>query len=187
MAVDRKLGAAGRPKPCPGIARSFGRRVCSSAPSISTTRPLCRMSAPRPHRAIFARTLGECRISAIDRSLLTTGRFAIAGAAGVFQDGTPFAIPEDAEHPPPLELPENTRNVDRLSDAANPAARPAGIRRKGAGRNDHAIRDGRIRSDRRGFGSENRAHLKRRQTAPSLCARGYGSLGLFVHRSCPDR
>jgi type VI secretion system protein ImpJ len=48
---------------------------------------------------------------AIDRSLLTTGRFSLAEASGVFQDGTPFSIPEDVDHPPPLELPENTRNA----------------------------------------------------------------------------
>src|SRR5262249_47789419 len=47
----------------------------------------------------------------IDRSLLTTGRFALAEAVGVFQDGTPFAIPETADHPPPLELSENARNA----------------------------------------------------------------------------
>src|SRR5215472_18163503 len=47
---------------------------------------------------------------ALNRSLLTTGRFAVAEAAGVFPDGTPFSIPDDADHPPPLELPENTRN-----------------------------------------------------------------------------
>jgi type VI secretion system protein ImpJ len=48
---------------------------------------------------------------AIDRSLLTTGRFALAEGVGVFPDGTPFAIPEAADHPPPLELSENTRNT----------------------------------------------------------------------------
>jgi type VI secretion system protein ImpJ len=47
----------------------------------------------------------------IDRNLLTTGRFALAEAVGVFQDGTPFAIPNEVEPPPPLELPENTRNA----------------------------------------------------------------------------
>jgi type VI secretion system protein ImpJ len=48
---------------------------------------------------------------AIDRSLLTTGRFAVAEGAGVFPDGTPFAIPDATDHPSPLELPENTRNT----------------------------------------------------------------------------
>jgi type VI secretion system protein ImpJ len=48
---------------------------------------------------------------AIDRDLLATGRFALASAAGVFEDGTPFAIPGEADHPPPLELPANARNA----------------------------------------------------------------------------
>jgi type VI secretion system protein ImpJ len=47
---------------------------------------------------------------AIDRSLLTTGRFALAEASGVFPDGTPFSMPDDADHPPPLEIPGNTHN-----------------------------------------------------------------------------
>ncbi len=48
---------------------------------------------------------------AIDRDLLATGRFALTSAAGVFEDGTPFAIPGEADHPPPLEVPPNTRNA----------------------------------------------------------------------------
>ena len=49
--------------------------------------------------------------NAMDRDLLGTGRFALASAAGVFEDGTPFALPGEADHPPPLELPESARNV----------------------------------------------------------------------------
>jgi type VI secretion system protein ImpJ len=48
---------------------------------------------------------------AIDRDLLSTGRFALTAASGVFEDGTPFALPGEADHPPPLELPESTRNA----------------------------------------------------------------------------
>jgi type VI secretion system protein ImpJ len=48
---------------------------------------------------------------AIDRDLLTTGRFALSSAIGVFEDGTPFAIPGETDHPPPLDLPESTRNA----------------------------------------------------------------------------
>lgn len=48
---------------------------------------------------------------ALDRDLLGTGRFALASAAGVFEDGTPFALPGEADHPPPLELLESARNV----------------------------------------------------------------------------
>ncbi len=47
----------------------------------------------------------------IDRDLLATGRFAIASAAGVFEDGTPFVIPGETDHPVPLDLPESARNV----------------------------------------------------------------------------
>jgi type VI secretion system protein ImpJ len=47
----------------------------------------------------------------IDRDLLSTGRFALSSAVGVFEDGAPFSIPGETDHPPPLELPENTRNA----------------------------------------------------------------------------
>lgn len=47
----------------------------------------------------------------LDRDLLGTGRFAVATAAGVFEDGTPFALPGEADHPPPFDVPENTRGV----------------------------------------------------------------------------
>jgi type VI secretion system protein ImpJ len=48
---------------------------------------------------------------AIDRDLLSTGRFALSSAIGVFEDGTPFSIPSESDHPPPLDLPESTRNT----------------------------------------------------------------------------
>src|SRR5262245_53378639 len=48
---------------------------------------------------------------AIDRDLLSTGRFALSSAIGVFDDGTPFAIPNEVDHPTPLDLPESARNV----------------------------------------------------------------------------
>jgi type VI secretion system protein ImpJ len=73
---------------------------------------------------------------AIDRSLLTTGRFAIAEGAGVFPDGTPFAIPDTTDHPPPLELPETTRNV--VVYLALPIHQP-GAREFGDGARDGAI------------------------------------------------
>jgi type VI secretion system protein ImpJ len=47
----------------------------------------------------------------IDRDLLSTGRFALSSAVGVFEDGTPFAIPGETDHPPPLDLPDGTRNA----------------------------------------------------------------------------
>lgn len=49
--------------------------------------------------------------STINRNLLTTGQFALSSACGVFEDGTPFSLPGDADHPRPLDLPETTRNA----------------------------------------------------------------------------
>ena len=48
---------------------------------------------------------------AIAQDLLTTGRFALSAAAGLFEDGTPFSMPDEADLPPPLELPETTRDA----------------------------------------------------------------------------
>jgi type VI secretion system protein ImpJ len=45
----------------------------------------------------------------IDRDLLATGRFAVSAASGLFEDGTGFAIPEETDHPPPLDLPDSAR------------------------------------------------------------------------------
>src|SRR3954447_20793081 len=46
----------------------------------------------------------------LNRELLATGKFAVTACRGVLEDGTPFSIPDGADHPPPLELPDNTRN-----------------------------------------------------------------------------
>ncbi len=46
----------------------------------------------------------------IDRELLATGRFALRQATGLFEDGTPFAIPAETDHPAPLDLPDGTRD-----------------------------------------------------------------------------
>lgn len=45
----------------------------------------------------------------LNQELLATGQFALRAAAGVFDDGTPFRVPEDARPPAPLRVPENTR------------------------------------------------------------------------------
>lgn len=46
----------------------------------------------------------------INQDMLTTGKFALNACRGVLPDGTPFNMPEDADHPTPLALPENTRD-----------------------------------------------------------------------------
>jgi len=63
-----------------------------------------RTAALRPH----AWGLVE---GAVDRDLLATGRFALSAGSGVFEDGTPFALPGEADQPPPLDLPDSARNV----------------------------------------------------------------------------
>src|SRR5688500_10183676 len=45
----------------------------------------------------------------LNTSLFGTGKVAIAEAAGVLPDGTPFAIPEQVDHPEPLSVSEATR------------------------------------------------------------------------------
>ncbi|MGH7064060.1 MAG: type VI secretion system baseplate subunit TssK [Stellaceae bacterium] len=62
---------------------------------------------------------------AIDRDLLTTGRFAVTSATGAFEDGTPFALPGEADHPAPIDLPENTRNA--LVFLATPVRQPGAV------------------------------------------------------------
>lgn len=47
----------------------------------------------------------------LNRELLAIGRFGVERAAGVFQDGTPFVLPGDADDLAPLELSPDTRNA----------------------------------------------------------------------------
>jgi type VI secretion system protein ImpJ len=47
----------------------------------------------------------------ISRDMLGTGRFALASAAGLFHDGTPFSAPDECPLPPPLLVHETVRNA----------------------------------------------------------------------------
>ena len=62
---------------------------------------------------------------AIDRDLLGTGRFAVTTATGMFEDGTPFSIPGETDHPLPLELPDSTRNA--VVYLASPIRQPGAV------------------------------------------------------------
>ncbi|NNG05227.1 MAG: type VI secretion system baseplate subunit TssK [Inquilinus sp.] len=61
----------------------------------------------------------------INRELLATGKFAVTACRGVLPDGTPFSIPDDVPHPPPLAVPENTR--DCIVYLTLPVRQPGGI------------------------------------------------------------
>lgn len=63
-----------------------------------------RLGAYGPHR------WGVTELT-LDRELLSQGKVALARAAGVQPDGTPFALPEDDEPPEPLGVPEGTQNA----------------------------------------------------------------------------
>lgn len=65
----------------------------------------------------------------LDTDLLALGKFALRSAAGILPDGTPFNIPDDTDHPSPLELPETLKNAtiylvlpSRLQDAVDTVA-----------------------------------------------------------------
>jgi type VI secretion system protein ImpJ len=61
----------------------------------------------------------------LDTDLLALGKFAVRNAAGILPDGTPFSIPDDTDHPSPLELPETLRNATVY--LALPARQPGAV------------------------------------------------------------
>ena len=48
---------------------------------------------------------------ALDTDMLTLGKFAVRSVTGILPDGTPFNVPDDVDHPRPIDLPESTRNT----------------------------------------------------------------------------
>jgi type VI secretion system protein ImpJ len=61
----------------------------------------------------------------LDTDLLTLGKFAVRSAAGILPDGTPFNVPEDVDHPTPIDLPETTRNM--VVYVQLPTRQPGGV------------------------------------------------------------
>ena len=47
----------------------------------------------------------------LDTDMLTLGKFAVRSAAGILPDGTPFNVPDDVDHPKPIDLLESARNM----------------------------------------------------------------------------
>lgn len=65
------------------------------------------LKARTEHLAPFSWGLAELTVN---RELLGTGKFALSSCKGIMPDGTPFSIPDDTDHPPPLELFDTTKN-----------------------------------------------------------------------------
>ncbi len=73
---------------------------------------------------------------AVDRDMLNIGKFALTMARGTMPDGTAFAIPDDADHPPPLELMAGVRGATvflALPLRQQGASETGGERREDAG------------------------------------------------------
>ncbi|MBW4024264.1 MAG: type VI secretion system baseplate subunit TssK [Proteobacteria bacterium] len=77
----------------------------------------------------------------IDRDLLATGRFALAQARGIFEDGTPFALPGEADHPPPLDLAESARGMAIYLAIPVRQAGAAEMTASAEGQGRYAVRD----------------------------------------------
>lgn len=74
----------------------------------------------------------------IDTDMLALGKFAIRSAAGIFPDGTPFSIPDDVDHPAPIDLPETLKNTAIF--LMLPARQPGAIETAPADRTETAAR-----------------------------------------------
>ena len=76
-----------------------------------------------------------CRI---DGNLLKIGKLALSECKGVFPDATPFNLPEDAELPLPVDIPEDCR--DELVYLSLPLRRPGATETDSAARTDSLAR-----------------------------------------------
>jgi type VI secretion system protein ImpJ len=61
----------------------------------------------------------------LNMEMLRLGKVAIEQVSGVMEDGTPFSIPDDADQPAPLEVPDNLR--DAVVYLALPAYQPGAV------------------------------------------------------------
>lgn len=74
----------------------------------------------------------------LNRDMLTLGKFAVDVARGVLEDGTPFSIPDEADHPTPLDVSENLRNG--VIYLALPGYQPGALEAAPADAHDSATR-----------------------------------------------
>src|SRR6185312_7965084 len=74
----------------------------------------------------------------INRELLMSGKFSVEACRGILDDGTPFSLPDQADHPLPLAPGETVRNT--LVYLALPVRQPGGVEIVPPGRDDAAAR-----------------------------------------------
>lgn len=129
----------------------------------------------------------------INRELLLTGKFSVESCRGIFEEGTPFAIPDQADHPTPLAPPETTR--DSIVYLGLPLRQPGGVETVRPGRDDAAARfsatEGTIFDSVAGFDGEANVQIGRLRTRFLLETderAGYTCVGLArIVEIRPDR
>ena len=102
----------------------LGRRPVPAAATPAAAGTLFRTADPRQHGRAGTIQLwpNEARNRYRPAGI---GKFAVRSAAGILPDGTPFSIPDGADHASPLDLPETLRNA--IIYLALPARQPGSI------------------------------------------------------------
>ena len=127
---------------------------------------------------------------AIDRDLLATGRFALASASGVFEDGTPFSIPGRPTSAAARSAGQRPQPRRLFGRAGAPVRGDRGWRRQ---RQRRALRAARLRGVRHAFGSPQPApllvgRLRLRYLLEGEERAGYHCIGLArIVEVAPDR
>ena len=146
--------------------------------------PLAGDAGARPHRARCARIPGaltEIR----DRPRPAGDRpfRAVARRRGVFEDGTPFSIPGETDHPAPLDLPESTRNA--LVYLAAPIRQPGAVEVAPNGGTEGRYGLHELRGLRHPFRLAAAGRAADRPAAAALHAGDRGPRRLSLHRPRP--
>ena len=116
---------------------------------------------------------------ALDRDLLGTGRFALSSASGMFEDGTPFMLPGEADHPGALDVPGQARNA--LVYLALPIRQAGGVEVSDE-RLRRPLRRASVRGLRHAVGLADPGRIAGWPASTALHARSRGARRLPLHR-----